>query len=197
MEQEPKLKVERSPTRCPYCHDECTAADPNVACHDCLARHHTACWQEGASCGSCGSTRFMEPATPPPRPPTEPARAALGQPPDGRPTREEAALARYEDAAQRAQRDEEAGVGHYGAPGVDGFFTPAAAEAHPLARSPRAVAHPRAAVLTIGASALVGVLAVALGPELGPIVAILIAFPLVTTALCLRAFARWRDRRRK
>lgn len=55
-----QVAVERSPTRCPYCHDECTSEDENVACHECLARHHQACWEEAGRCSSCSSERRME-----------------------------------------------------------------------------------------------------------------------------------------
>ncbi|MEZ6185437.1 MAG: hypothetical protein R3F62_10555 [Planctomycetota bacterium] len=40
--------------RCPYCHDGCTPAE-SVACRDCLARHHSACWEERGRCASCSS----------------------------------------------------------------------------------------------------------------------------------------------
>lgn len=60
MKQEKTLTVERAPTRCPFCHEDCRSVDANVVCHECLARHHAACWVEGSSCGSCGSTRALE-----------------------------------------------------------------------------------------------------------------------------------------
>jgi tetratricopeptide (TPR) repeat protein len=53
--------------RCPYCHDDiATQADDWVACKDCLARHHEACWDESGRCGSCGSeARLAEEEAPP------------------------------------------------------------------------------------------------------------------------------------
>lgn len=47
-------RARRSSTRCPYCHDELLRRGGWVACVDCLARHHEACWAEGAGCGTCG-----------------------------------------------------------------------------------------------------------------------------------------------
>ncbi|MBX3466499.1 MAG: hypothetical protein KF878_06330 [Planctomycetes bacterium] len=47
------VHVAASPTRCPFCHDEASAAG-SVACQGCLARHHAACWDEGGRCATCG-----------------------------------------------------------------------------------------------------------------------------------------------
>ncbi len=62
MKEKAAVEVQRSPTRCPYCHEECRSSESNVACHECLARHHAGCWDEAASCASCGCDRRMEPA---------------------------------------------------------------------------------------------------------------------------------------
>src|SRR5579859_1737518 len=60
----PKVEVNRSPTRCPYCHEDVKPAqDAWVVCADCLARHHKDCWQDGGRCSSCGQTGFLEPAS--------------------------------------------------------------------------------------------------------------------------------------
>lgn len=59
----PRIEVNRSPTKCPYCHDDVRPAeDAWVVCSDCLARHHKECWQDSARCSSCGQTSFLEPA---------------------------------------------------------------------------------------------------------------------------------------
>lgn len=50
--------------RCPFCHDD-VARDEAVACQDCLARHHPACWDEGTRCASCGADGRLEPTRPP------------------------------------------------------------------------------------------------------------------------------------
>ena len=49
-----RVRVEGAPTRCPFCHESCSA-DEALVCRDCLARHHSECWGESGSCGSCGS----------------------------------------------------------------------------------------------------------------------------------------------
>ncbi|MEZ0228462.1 MAG: hypothetical protein ACAI25_07535 [Planctomycetota bacterium] len=51
------VKVAASLVRCPYCHsDVAPDAAGWVACEKCLARHHTACWDEGGRCSTCGAT---------------------------------------------------------------------------------------------------------------------------------------------
>ncbi len=51
------VKVASSLVRCPYCHaDVASDAAGWVACEKCLARHHTACWDEGGRCSTCGGT---------------------------------------------------------------------------------------------------------------------------------------------
>ena len=60
---EPQQEVTRKLglNRCPFCHDDVSVEQNDwVACRDCLARHHSACWEEGAACGSCGSTTALE-----------------------------------------------------------------------------------------------------------------------------------------
>jgi len=54
-----RVEVRGSPTRCPYCHDDCQPGQDDVACRDCLARHHSACWREHRACGSCGSSQAL------------------------------------------------------------------------------------------------------------------------------------------
>src|SRR5271155_4603745 len=61
--EKPRIEVDRSPTRCPYCHDDVKPAeDAWVVCTDCLARHHKECWQDSARCASCGQKNYLEPA---------------------------------------------------------------------------------------------------------------------------------------
>jgi hypothetical protein len=58
-----RIEVKGSPTRCPYCHDDCAPGQDEVACRECLARHHRACWGERGACGSCSSTQALEAET--------------------------------------------------------------------------------------------------------------------------------------
>ena len=48
-------------TRCPFCREGCQEGDA-YACASCLARHHAACWREGAGCSVC---RAHAPLVPP------------------------------------------------------------------------------------------------------------------------------------
>jgi hypothetical protein len=57
-------RARRPSTRCPYCHDELLRRGGWVACVDCLARHHQACWAEGAGCGTCGGRLGAAPERP-------------------------------------------------------------------------------------------------------------------------------------
>lgn len=57
VQEDPRLRVEGSPTRCPYCHDGVSGQQPTVVCGQCLSRHHAACWE--GSCASCRSTERM------------------------------------------------------------------------------------------------------------------------------------------
>jgi hypothetical protein len=59
---EKEVEVRGSPTRCPYCHDECTAAQQHSVCEACLARHHASCWDSHGACATCSSTRRLAPA---------------------------------------------------------------------------------------------------------------------------------------
>lgn len=54
------VHVAASPTRCPFCHDEASAAG-SVACQGCLARHHAACWDEAGRCAACGAAVKLAP----------------------------------------------------------------------------------------------------------------------------------------
>jgi hypothetical protein len=48
--------------RCPFCHDDVGAGDRSaVACRRCLARHHTACWNEAGHCSACRGTERLAP----------------------------------------------------------------------------------------------------------------------------------------
>jgi len=58
--EEIKIEVERSPNRCPYCHDEVLSSEDDwLACADCLARHHDECWRELGRCSSCAGERSL------------------------------------------------------------------------------------------------------------------------------------------
>jgi hypothetical protein len=81
----PKVVIHTGGLRCPYCHDE-VPPEKSVACRDCLARHHLACWGEGGRCSACQSTHklvsvsggaFAKPAPPPRAPRTEYGAAPL------------------------------------------------------------------------------------------------------------------------
>jgi hypothetical protein len=48
----PEVRVEASPTRCPYCHASIAAEPETVVCASCLSRHHKECWTD--TCASCG-----------------------------------------------------------------------------------------------------------------------------------------------
>jgi hypothetical protein len=56
--REPSLAL--GVNRCPFCHtDVAIALDRWVACRQCLARHHEACWSEGARCATCGHDHVL------------------------------------------------------------------------------------------------------------------------------------------
>ena len=62
--QKPRVEIDRSPTRCPYCHENVRLAeDAWVVCAECLARHHKECWQDALRCSACGQTGCLEPAS--------------------------------------------------------------------------------------------------------------------------------------
>ena len=55
------IRVDRSPTRCPYCHQSLSLSPAEgetdwLACAQCLGRHHTSCWSEGRGCAACGAS---------------------------------------------------------------------------------------------------------------------------------------------
>jgi hypothetical protein len=54
------IHVDGSPTRCPYCHEDCAADEEALVCESCLSRHHVACWSDHGSCSSCSSDRAMQ-----------------------------------------------------------------------------------------------------------------------------------------
>lgn len=59
-EQE-KIRLEPSPTRCPYCHERVEAGGAEwVACRSCLGRHHVACWAESGRCAGCGLEEHLQ-----------------------------------------------------------------------------------------------------------------------------------------
>jgi hypothetical protein len=48
------VRFSQAPQRCPFCHSQVALEhDRWVACRQCLARHHAACWGEGGACGAC------------------------------------------------------------------------------------------------------------------------------------------------
>lgn len=65
MPDDVRVRVERSPNRCPYCHDDVRLEDDAwLACATCLARHHADCWADpgGAGrCSGCGGDAALEP----------------------------------------------------------------------------------------------------------------------------------------
>ena len=61
----PRLSFERSPTRCPFCHDELREEELLAACRGCGARHHAGCWDEAGRCGACGGARALRDEPPP------------------------------------------------------------------------------------------------------------------------------------
>jgi hypothetical protein len=56
------VRVNNSPTRCPFCHEQVGVEDPARVCRDCLSRHHTGCWADHGSCSSCSCTQSLETA---------------------------------------------------------------------------------------------------------------------------------------
>ena len=56
--REREVKVDRSPTRCPYCHAGVDAEhDDWVQCFACRALEHRACWSEHGRCAACRTGR--------------------------------------------------------------------------------------------------------------------------------------------
>jgi hypothetical protein len=59
-EQNDDLDLNLGLARCPFCHDDVAVERETwVACSGCLARHHDACWAEGARCASCGGAEHL------------------------------------------------------------------------------------------------------------------------------------------
>jgi uncharacterized Tic20 family protein len=56
-----RIRVERSPARCPYCHGDLTDPDAVTACASCGARHHAGCHREHGVCASCGADGRLVP----------------------------------------------------------------------------------------------------------------------------------------
>ena len=50
--------------RCPWCHEDVPAEGASV-CEGCLARHHTACWEEGGHCAACSGVTALRATRPP------------------------------------------------------------------------------------------------------------------------------------
>lgn len=55
------LRLEHSPTRCPYCHEGLGGSKPQglAACASCGARHHRECFDGHGSCSSCGGQHAL------------------------------------------------------------------------------------------------------------------------------------------
>ncbi len=70
--ERPRVKVEGSALRCPFCHEGCVPEE-SVVCRDCLARHHATCWDEGGRCSTCGSIHKLVAAQPPAEAPVLPS----------------------------------------------------------------------------------------------------------------------------
>jgi hypothetical protein len=50
--------------RCPFCHESVTLESDWLACRQCLARQHAACWRESNRCGACQGETALIPGTP-------------------------------------------------------------------------------------------------------------------------------------
>lgn len=53
LPQEVRAVIEHP--RCPFCHDQVKPDDNKYGCHECMAWHHTSCWEEGGKCSACGN----------------------------------------------------------------------------------------------------------------------------------------------
>ncbi|MEZ6185527.1 MAG: RING finger protein [Planctomycetota bacterium] len=58
-ERRSDVKVVGSLARCPYCHEDVDQENAWVACAECLARHHTECWDEAGRCASCSASERL------------------------------------------------------------------------------------------------------------------------------------------
>ena len=56
-----RVEPQAGATRCPFCHEDCPPEADVAVCRSCLSRHHAACWQEGATCASCGASQCLTP----------------------------------------------------------------------------------------------------------------------------------------
>ena len=61
MSAERELRVERSPSHCPFCKDALDDLGKIVACAACGARHHSVCHAENGRCATCGSAATLVP----------------------------------------------------------------------------------------------------------------------------------------
>jgi hypothetical protein len=59
VEKSKAIKIHKNPTRCPYCHANCSASDDNAVCNACLTRHHRECWYKHGACVTCASTHAI------------------------------------------------------------------------------------------------------------------------------------------
>jgi hypothetical protein len=75
--ESPRVRADRSPTRCPYCREELDKLEELAACAACGARHHQACHTEHGSCASCGASEVLVSAS------QARARRRLQEPPKG------------------------------------------------------------------------------------------------------------------
>jgi hypothetical protein len=66
------VRVQGSPSRCPWCRDDLTELREVVACAGCGARHHDECHREHGRCASCGGTARLVFEGAPPAPVTRP-----------------------------------------------------------------------------------------------------------------------------
>lgn len=55
--------VQLTVNRCPFCHTNVAQDTAQVVCKGCLARHHTACWDESHECSACGHALRMADTT--------------------------------------------------------------------------------------------------------------------------------------
>ena len=55
-----KITVDHSPTRCPYCHEDCLPDSEAFVCQSCLSRHHIGCWTDHGCCASCQGERVLQ-----------------------------------------------------------------------------------------------------------------------------------------
>jgi hypothetical protein len=57
------IRVDRSPSHCPFCKGELGDLRAIVACAPCGARHHADCrYDNGGRCATCGGAQWLEPS---------------------------------------------------------------------------------------------------------------------------------------